>query len=222
MRAGEFPSIWPGFCDSVLKSRVAKGNRDPFLIRDLVQMNDLVTAINQSSRMFQDFVHRCIGDNGELVNPLNISVHDRKGPRSLQIAFSVLAVEMWKAVIETVNEIDSGHCKFMMAGFDMKAAPGQGILFDDFVLIAEWNADRDDGRPFRDQFRFGVLNYDMKTFVPGDPSQMVILPIDWGNTYWKQHGFGLIKHFVPFRIRVKPKRPLEPYPGEETEGEHGV
>lgn len=97
-------------------------------------------------------------------------------------------------VLRCVNTIDAGNCSFMIFGLDMSARPDQGIEFDDFVLVFQWQSDRPE--PLKNQLRIGVVNY-------RKVEQPIVREIDWSNAYWCGHAFNLVREFVPFRVRVQ-------------------
>lgn len=109
------------------------------------------------------------------------------------LVMEALDLEPQQIVFRCIGNIDNGKCGFMIFGTDMSSEPGQGLEFDDFVLVYEWRAGRPE--PLKDQLRIGIINY-----RKGDAP--IVRPIDWANAYWQEHAINIVKHFVPFRVRV--------------------
>jgi hypothetical protein len=87
---------------------------------------------------------------------------------------------------------------YLVAGIDMYSVPGQGLEFDDFVLVAEF--DRRRPEPFLEsQWRFGVINY-----RKGDDATKIVRAIDWENPTWsKGAGASMFRRAAPlFWVRL--------------------
>lgn len=97
---------------------------------------------------------------------------------------------------EMINTVDTGVTDYFIAGVDMTSAPDQGLEFDDFVWVLEF--DRRRPEPFlSSQWRHGVINYKVK-------GERIIRPIDWENAYWKAAGVRMMKSYgPPFRAIIK-------------------
>jgi hypothetical protein len=76
-------------------------------------------------------------------------------------------------------------------GLDRQTRPGQGTEFRDVltcVLYERVGADVTEYRT-RDQFRFGVINYQHRP--------RIIRPMDWENAFWNLHLRGELFHYIP-------------------------
>ena len=120
-----------------------------------------------------------------------------------------------------INHVDSDATDFLIAGVDMRSAPGQGLEFDDFVLVLEF--DRDRPAPFlTSQWRYGVINYR----TPAAGVEKIVRPVDWANSHWCGTALGragagayyMNKLGPPFRAIVKRRRET----GETGEVSHAA
>lgn len=151
-------------------------------------------TIEENRKMYLETLVASIDATGAGLPQLMYWDHD-KGARNM-VVIDIPLYEPGNILWHAINEVDSAKTDYVMLAMDCTSKPDQGLEFDDFLLVYEF--DRTLPEPFMDQWRIGVINYDKSA----DP--VVVRPIDWKNTYWKEAGKKWMKRFgPPFRAIVK-------------------